>query len=94
MEVCVLMTPTDTIRCAALELADGTTHIRVALDALRFACWRIRRQEFDAAVIAMTLAGAAALFPCDDRYALSIDSELQAAAIDLCGVPQHYLYLV
>ena len=88
------MTRTETIRCAALELADGAARARVALDALRFACWRIGRPEFDAAVIAMTRIGAAALFPCDDRYALSIDLELQAAAIDLCGVPQHYLYLV
>lgn len=80
-----------TILSAAIDLTDGERLVRVDLAALRFACWRLTRQQFDAALVELSGRGVVALFPADEHWLLT--EEQRAAALDLCGCPQHYLYV-
>lgn len=78
------------VHAACLDLCGGRRGTRIELTALR-AALPLSRAAVDAALIELSRIGELALFPADD--ARERTEARRAAALDLCGVLQHFAYI-
>lgn len=79
------------VHAACLDLTGGHRGTRIELTALRAALPQLSRATVDAALIELSRYEELALFPADDAQERT--PARIAAAVDLCGCPQHFCYL-